>query len=74
MKKIKLRDANKQAVQLILKLVSKELDLYGELESDLTNDEINMLFLIRDCLENDVLDPYKIEYYDDYYGIDLENI
>lgn len=72
MKKIKLRDANKQATQLIVKLVSKELDLYGKLESDLVFDEIDMLFLIRDCLKNNVLDPYKLEEYDDCYGIDLE--
>lgn len=74
MEKIKLRDANKQATQLIKKIVSKELNLYGELKSDLTYDEVLILFLIRDCLKNDVLDPYKIEEYDDCYGIDLENI
>ncbi len=71
MKKIKLKDANKQAIKLIEKLVSKELKLNYEGKSELTSDEINTLFLIRDGHGDKILDPWKLEEYDGCYGVDI---
>lgn len=69
----KLKDADRQAIKLIEKLVSKELKLVTENKSDLSNDEIDTLFLIRDGHGNKILDPWKLEEYDNCYGVDIYN-
>lgn len=73
MSKIKLSDANKQACKLIEKLISKEMKRCRNGESDLTNEEINMLFIVRDGHSNHILDPWELENYDNHYGIDIYN-
>lgn len=73
MSKIKLSEANEQACKLIEKLITKELKKCRNGESDLTNEEINMLFIVRDGHGSHILDPWELEKYDDYYGINIYN-
>lgn len=73
MKKLKLSEANKQASKLIEKLISNEMDKYRNGKSTLSNEEIKMLFIIRDGHGNSILDPWELENYDNHYGIDIYN-
>ena len=73
MKKMKLSEANKQASNLIGKLISKEMDRNRNGKSSLTNKEFEMLFVIRDGHRKDILDPWELENYDNCYGIEIYN-
>lgn len=71
MNKRKLSEANEIAAKLIEKLINNELILYRNGKSNLNEEEIKMLFVIRDGHNENILDPWKLEEYDNCYEIDI---
>jgi len=65
---LNLSEAQKKASELIVKLAQEKLN-----KNNLCSEETDILFLIRDELVDTPLDPYKLEEYDDCYGVDLHS-
>ena len=65
---MRLSEAQKKAAKLIKKLAQEKIN-----ETAPCSEGLEILFLIRDGLMDAPLDPYKLEEYDNCYGVDLEN-
>lgn len=68
---MKLSEANKLAANLVEKLAANEIKRIRDGGSGLTKEDLDILFLIRDGHGVNILDPYKLEEYDNCYDVDI---
>ncbi len=68
---MKLSEANRLAADLVEKLATNEIKRIMDGESELAKEDLDILFLIRDGHGGNILDPHRLEEYDNCYDVDI---